>query len=496
MIGLEPYIVLGVLVLGVVLTWGGLRGRRVNDHPVCRRCRFDLHGVYPGGVTCPECGSGLKGPRAIRVGVRVRRRWALRIGVTVLILSGLLGGAMVWVLAAGPNANKYKPAMLLVFQGRFAGVKRSQEAANEVIRRLQGDEMTDSSIAWAVDAALSIQGDSARPWVPEWGTVIELANAAGKVSNADYARFLHQSVLLGMQARPSVIAGERLPLIVGVEEWRRASANGLYVGVWIDRVKIGGREVEWVLYGEKRLALRNSMGPLRIASTAKGTWGATPQVWTDTLGLELDLPEGLAPGTWDVEIEVRVSAAAGAAITWDEAQAAANARMTLRRSVRIEAQGSRSTPAAGSEEQLRGLLSGVRVSATGARRASLDEEPAWHAYVDVPRTGAPMPFAYDVSIAIGEKEFPAGWVVSGRIPRRERLGVARGGGVTDPETSVLLVAEIAGSDEPFRDVRRCRVIFHPRPDLLPLTLDMTECCDREIVIDDVTFEWEKPMIQK
>ncbi|HYO10382.1 MAG TPA: hypothetical protein VER17_15540 [Tepidisphaeraceae bacterium] len=45
----------GALVLLVL----GMRGRRVDDHPVCRRCGFDLVGPPGGTATCSECGADL-----------------------------------------------------------------------------------------------------------------------------------------------------------------------------------------------------------------------------------------------------------------------------------------------------------------------------------------------------------------------------------------------------------------------------------------------------
>jgi hypothetical protein len=42
---------------GLILLVLGVRGWRIDDHPVCRRCRFDLVGVYPAIGACPECGA-------------------------------------------------------------------------------------------------------------------------------------------------------------------------------------------------------------------------------------------------------------------------------------------------------------------------------------------------------------------------------------------------------------------------------------------------------
>ena len=36
-----------LLAIGLVALVFGLRGRKIDDHPICRLCRFDLHGIYP-----------------------------------------------------------------------------------------------------------------------------------------------------------------------------------------------------------------------------------------------------------------------------------------------------------------------------------------------------------------------------------------------------------------------------------------------------------------
>lgn len=60
-----------LLIAGVVLLGWAWRGRRVDDHPVCRKCRFDLYGL-PEPEACPECGAALGGAGAVRIGNRRR----------------------------------------------------------------------------------------------------------------------------------------------------------------------------------------------------------------------------------------------------------------------------------------------------------------------------------------------------------------------------------------------------------------------------------------
>ncbi len=79
---------------GALLLYRGLRGRRTDDHPLCRRCGFDLTGLPGGHPACPECGATLAAPQAVRVGHRARRPAPLAAGLALLLLTvGLAGGA-------------------------------------------------------------------------------------------------------------------------------------------------------------------------------------------------------------------------------------------------------------------------------------------------------------------------------------------------------------------------------------------------------------------
>lgn len=51
-----------LLLLGLVLIDLGWRGRRIGDHPTCRKCGFDLSGLAVGIGPCPECGRTLDTP--------------------------------------------------------------------------------------------------------------------------------------------------------------------------------------------------------------------------------------------------------------------------------------------------------------------------------------------------------------------------------------------------------------------------------------------------
>jgi hypothetical protein len=49
----------GLFIAGAALLFVGLRGRRLDDHPLCRRCGFDVFGTPEPQTACPECGADL-----------------------------------------------------------------------------------------------------------------------------------------------------------------------------------------------------------------------------------------------------------------------------------------------------------------------------------------------------------------------------------------------------------------------------------------------------
>src|SRR5215218_8796709 len=93
--------------IGLALLVIGWRGRRTDDHPLCRRCGFDLTGRPPDSTRCAECGADIATSRAIRIGHRRKR------GV-VSLLAMLTLGVRAFVNFDDINLMPYKPAWLLV----------------------------------------------------------------------------------------------------------------------------------------------------------------------------------------------------------------------------------------------------------------------------------------------------------------------------------------------------------------------------------------------
>src|SRR5438045_6693447 len=78
---------LALFGVSLVATLIALRGRRVDDHPHCRRCGFDLFGKPAESSLCSECGADLAKRKAVRIGRRERRLRLLVVAVPALLLS-------------------------------------------------------------------------------------------------------------------------------------------------------------------------------------------------------------------------------------------------------------------------------------------------------------------------------------------------------------------------------------------------------------------------
>lgn len=189
------------LLLGTGLLVLGLHGRRVDNHPHCRRCGYDLDGLYPGSALCPECDCSLAMARSVRHGGRVRRRGFVTTAAVLLLISGLSLGLGVAKQASSPAFYAVLPDFLLVQS------LHEKPARDEVLVRLRAGTLGGYSTGVAVDWALAMQGRPKEPWDPAYGEIIEEAWAAGLATPAQLDRYAGQASKPELLVRPSVQRG-------------------------------------------------------------------------------------------------------------------------------------------------------------------------------------------------------------------------------------------------------------------------------------------------
>lgn len=204
------------MTLGVVLLVLGLRGRRVDDHPLCRRCRRDLFGLAD-VTTCPECGHD---PQPVRIGNRERRPRFVGFGVTLLTLAALPLAAVVTVSVADIDLNRHKPVWLLMRESRT-----SVEAVEELRSRQTQRILTPAQVEQMAETFLRHQADLDLPWLDGKGDCIQDAFFAGNIDEGEWLRFLAQALSPAIVVQETPCAGSDVHF-----EFNQAAARGPDLG--------------------------------------------------------------------------------------------------------------------------------------------------------------------------------------------------------------------------------------------------------------------------
>jgi hypothetical protein len=197
------------IVIGAVVLRLGVRGRRVDDHPICRKCGFDLIGRPEGSEVCPECGADLRRPRAIRDGHRQWRRGLVAGGGVLLGLGLMFVGAGVVARVSGANLQEYNPTFWLLREVRSHDLPVAVDAARELSKRVTAGKMSQADVDAAADSILARGKNPGAKWDPALGDFIEDARLAKKLSDERYISYALGAATqaYGLEVRPTVNAG-------------------------------------------------------------------------------------------------------------------------------------------------------------------------------------------------------------------------------------------------------------------------------------------------
>ena len=205
------YIIAGLtLGFGLFILIFGLFGRRIDDHPWCRKCRFDLFGRDEDAEkTCPECGSDLNKAKAIRIGQRRKRRGVVAVGSLVMFfaISGL--GFKAYTDAVNVDWQHHKPVSWLIREANKLPGTTSNNAINELQRRYDNSDLTAKQIDVILQHALVHQVDAQRARQPTSIEFIQQAIADGHATPQQKTQYI-QNILTEANTLPSKISDEAI----------------------------------------------------------------------------------------------------------------------------------------------------------------------------------------------------------------------------------------------------------------------------------------------
>ncbi len=231
-----------------------LRGRRIDTHPTCRRCKFDL--INLPSTICPECGANLEAPKAIRIGNRQRLRRLALFSCFLLLIGAAGSGLSIYGTTRTIDWYTYKPVWWLRLEAKHGSQESVTHAINELLARNDNNKLTQgdrdaisSSLMSALESAhlpnptpyghalselltsgplsesardqlitwlLKLQTDPTKPWSTELGNAFLAECLAKRLPAELMTRFLEQtcspqlSTLVKRPLRP----GESTPIVL------------------------------------------------------------------------------------------------------------------------------------------------------------------------------------------------------------------------------------------------------------------------------------------
>lgn len=218
----------GVSLFGLLLLILGVRGKRIDDHPLCRKCKYDLIGTPELPANCPECGAKLSKRKATRSGNRKRRRAMLSVGIVILASSFAICGILGWALAKNFNWYPYKPLWVLRNEAIASPpLTPMNMAQKEILSRLTNDKLSDKQIDQLIEQALSIQADKAIIWDYFWGDLIEATWDEQKIKDDQLHRYLKVATTgeTELSVRSKIRKDETVQVVIHIGKNKRAGRS-------------------------------------------------------------------------------------------------------------------------------------------------------------------------------------------------------------------------------------------------------------------------------
>lgn len=288
---------IAAFLLGVVLVVLGWRGKRINRVPTCRDCGFDLSRVLPEGMTCPECGAGLRRAKGVRIGQRRRRPVMVGVGLMLAFLPGVLLAALVAGSAAGVDWAKHEPVWMLAWQAERGDQGDIDALARELERRDLASTLSKADVERAGEAIVKIQRRPGPGWDDRLGDFIEQHMVRGDLGEGVDGRFAAGVAELEFVARQRLAPGDTLVIEPRLARVRAGTGTQMTGMLYLDSCELGGR----ALTSPRLRMSSNQFGNVNIWRNP-GWAGGNDQVFGNA---EVAVPKDLAPGAYTLDFKVR-----------------------------------------------------------------------------------------------------------------------------------------------------------------------------------------------
>lgn len=395
--------------LSLALTLIALRGRRVDDHPICRRCGFDLFGRPAESNVCSECGADLAKRKAVRIGRRERRRGLARVAGSGAFVSAVVLAGVGWVQFRGVDLQRHKPVWWLAREAGSRQPATRDRALAELVRRVtlgKAGNVSDAQLDPLLGRAFAHQADASQPWVPGWGLLIEAAHDADRLSDSQWDRYRVQGFALRLKVRQVIRRGDPIP----IEFWSDPPRLGTPPAIRLSGQIAGGLAdlaPELVIGGQVISDAKHGPGTLLLSARPK----------PELLGSAIYEPPAsvfaaLADGPQSAQVSCLVTLTEYSTGTLGvQKKRRPPVNQVLRASWTLVPPGTETVGTTTNDGRRKAVERSIRVVA-----ADLDGSGVLTLSLD--GRSAPVPLAFDISVRQGGREWPVGPATAepGRYP--------------------------------------------------------------------------------
>ena len=218
------FVGIGIFVLSlaaIVSLWliiTGYRGQRIDDHPTCRKCHYDLTGIIDSpeqsDSTCPECGNDLTAKHSVRYGNRRRRPLRTACGITLMVCLLSLLGTRTAARIHGIQVQHYKPVWMLHNELVSSNPYVRELAFIEFNRRTRAGTLTQSELDPVIKLLLKQHTNPKIPWKVIYDLLLIEAHHQNLIDPVDWQRYIEHTVMTGFElwVRPRVKRNACIPL--------------------------------------------------------------------------------------------------------------------------------------------------------------------------------------------------------------------------------------------------------------------------------------------
>lgn len=185
-------------VMGFVFLIRAIFGRRITDHPFCRRCRYDLIGLNLSTPSpCPECGHTVLIDSRSVINGRRRVRFILLAIALVMMTVGSAG--IGWSSIKRHPSLEYVDWNVIYEQSSEPALRlyeslNDEEATYELYRRMTKGKISDKGLRTLIDRAMKHIADPSASYDFRWGSVLLYALYDNKLTDSERTTFIEGSV--------------------------------------------------------------------------------------------------------------------------------------------------------------------------------------------------------------------------------------------------------------------------------------------------------------